>query len=552
MRGVSLALILLALLPTSLRAQDCSPVTTATLGLAGATITGSKAEAPDKGLPQHCIISGKVGERTGVDGHPYAIRFEMRLPVEWNGRFLHQANGGNDGVVVPALGIRADGLATGDKVALARGFAVLSSDSGHAPMDPATYGLTSNTVFGLDPQARRDYGYAATITLAPIGKAILERHYGRRPDYSYMAGCSNGGRHAMVAASRIPEAYDGYLVGNPGFNLPRAALQHASDVRALATIDPDIRKSITREDAKLLSTRIIETCDALDGATDGITANLAACQKAFDLERLQCPPGASEGCLPEVKVKALRALFAGPRNSKGEALYSDWPADGGIGTGNWRFWKVESPIAAWGNQSAIATMGAASLAYVFTTPPTRVAGTTDKLIESLLAFDLDRDAPKIHARDPTFGESAMQFMTPTDVDDPRLAGFAGSRRRMIVFHGSADPVFSINDTIRWYEKLDANSGGKAADVARLFAMPGVTHCGSGVGLDRFDALTALTDWVEKGVAPERLTVGANPANKELPASWSPTRTRPLCPWPRYAKYTAGDLEQAASFDCALP
>src|SRR5262249_56203937 len=105
---------------------------------------------------------------------------------------------------------------------------------------------------------------------------------------------------------------------------------------------------ITREDAKLYSTRIVEACDALDGARDGITSNLKACQKAFDFKGLQCAPGASEGCLPEVKVAALKAMFAGARNSKGETLYSDWPADGGVGTGNWRFWKVESPIAAWG------------------------------------------------------------------------------------------------------------------------------------------------------------------------------------------------------------
>jgi hypothetical protein len=552
--NVPAAMTILAVLPTSAWAQDCSPVNTSTLGIAGAVLTGSKVEQPASGLPLHCIVTGKVNERTGVDGKGYAIQFEIRLPVEWNGRFLHQANGGNDGTVVPALGIRADGLAAGGKVALARGFAVLSSDSGHSGADPANRprGLAAGAAFGLDPQARRDYGYSAVVSLAPIAKAIIDKHYGRKPDYSYIAGCSNGGRHAMVAASRVPEAYDGYLVGNPGFNLPKAAVQHAWDLRHLFAIDPDVRKSITREDARLVSNKIVEACDALDGATDGITAHLTACQKAFSWDSLQCAPGAAEGCLPEVKVKALKAMFAGPRNSRGEALYSDWPADGGVGMGNWRFWKVESPIAAWGHHSAIATMGAASLAYIFTTPPTEVAGTNDKLIGSLLNFDLDRDAPRIFARDATFGESAMEFMTPTDVDDPKLAGFAGSRRRMILFHGQADAVFSINDTIRWYEKLDRNLAGKAADVARLFAMPGITHCGGGVGLERFDALSALMDWVEKGVAPERITASVNSGNREIPPGWSPTRSRPLCPWPQYAKYKGGDIELADSFECVAP
>jgi feruloyl esterase len=531
----------------------CTKVTDATLAIQGLALGSSKMQDAANGLPKHCLLTGKVNERTGTDGKHYAIQFEIRLPAEWNGKFLHQANGGNDGAVVPALGL-ASGLATGETVALARGFAVLSSDSGHSGSDPANkeFGIASGAAFGLDAQARRDYGYAADLTLAPIAKAIVEAHYGRKPIFSYMFGCSNGGRHAMVTASRKPDLYDGYLVGSPGFNLPRAAIQHAWDVRLLAGLDPDIRKSITREDAKLVSSRIIEACDALDGAKDGITANLAACQKTFDFQKLQCAPGESKDCLPAAKVAALNAMLAGPHNSKGEALYSDWPADGGVGTGNWRFWKVESPIAAWGNHSAIATMGAASLGYIFSTPPTKLQGSNEALIASLLKYDLDRDAPRIYARDATFPESAMDFMAPIDVDAPKLAGFAGSARKMILFHGQADPVFSINDTIRWYEKLNANLNGHAADLARLFALPGVTHCGSGVGLDRFDALSALTDWVEKGIAPQRIKTGVNPANKEIPADWSRERSRPLCPWPQYAKYKGGDVEKESSFECAQP
>jgi len=268
----------------------CSKVTAEALKVPGLTLTGSKLQDAAEGLPRHCILSGKVNERTGVDGHAYAIQFEIRLPETWNGRFLHQVNGGNDGVVVPALGDKADGLVGGGVTPLARGFAVLSSDSGHSGNDPANKprGLAAGSAFGLDPQARRDYGYAADTTLAPIAKAIIAAHYGKKPDYSYIAGCSNGGRHTMVAAERMPEQYDGFLVGNPGFNLPRAAVQHAWDVQALTKADADIRKSITREDAKLIASKITEVCDGLDGAKDGLTANLKACQKAFNFDSLRC------------------------------------------------------------------------------------------------------------------------------------------------------------------------------------------------------------------------------------------------------------------------
>ena len=134
---IALATSALPILSARAQGDGCSEVTAAKLGIAGLVLTGSKIQEPANGLPKHCIVSGKVNERTGSDGKSYAIQFEVRLPVEWNGRFLHQVNGGNDGVVLPALGERADGLSSGGKVALARGFAVLSSDSGHSASDPA-------------------------------------------------------------------------------------------------------------------------------------------------------------------------------------------------------------------------------------------------------------------------------------------------------------------------------------------------------------------------------------------------------------------------------
>ena len=534
--------------------ETCSTETVEKLAIPGLVVEAATLQPAGEGLPEHCVLRARVDDRTGSDGKPYAIRFEMRLPTVWSGRFLHQGNGGSDGEVKPATGDISGTRASGGVPALARGFAVLSSDSGHSGADPAnaSLGLAAGVAFGLDPQARRDYGYAADIRLAPIAKTILQAQYGRKPDFSYYGGCSNGGRHAMVAASRMPEAYDGFLVGDPGFDLPRAALQHAWDAQAFVKADPDIRKSITKEEAALVARKITAACDKLDGIEDGLTANLAACQKAFSFDSLVCGEGAAADCLPKAKAEALKASFAGPHNSRGKALYADWPVDGGVGTGNWRMWKVESPIPPWHYYPIIATMGAASLEYVFTTPPTPVPGTNEALMQGLEAFDFDRDAPKIFAATGSYPESAMAFMTPPDVDDPRLAAFRDKGRKMVIYHGQADPVFSIDDTIRWWEKLDANLSGEAAKSVRLFAIPGITHCEGGVTLDKFDALTALTDWVEKGKAPDQIIATVDPANKEIPASWSPTRTRPLCPWPQYPRYKSGDPESAASFECRAP
>lgn len=554
--GVLLSTVgLTAVLTGQAAAKDACDGLSASV-LPGVTIAEmrTRIELETSTLPRHCVVTGRINERIGLDNKTYAIQFEMRLPENWNGRFLHQMNGGNEGVVVPAFGDRTDAPISGGILPLRQGFAVLSSDGGHARDNPAnaSAGLAAGAVFGMDPRARRDYGYGTTESLAPLGKALIAAFYGVAPRYSYIVGCSNGGRHVMVAADRMPDHYDGFLAGNPGFDLPRAALQHAWDVQAFTAINPDLRQSISRADAALVSRKITGVCDALDGLTDGLTTNIKACQQKFSFDALTCAPDQTAECLSPTKVAMLKKSFSGPTTRNGKNLYSDWPVDGGVGTGNWRAWKVESAVAAWNNFPIIATQGAASLAYIFSTPPNPVEGKVEALVEFLKSFDVEKNSSIINAVTKDFEESAMGFMAPPSVDNPHLAELAKLKRKMIIYHGQADPVFSFNSTARWYETLDKNNQSRASDFARLFAVPGITHCGGGVGLGAFDALAALTEWVEQGRAPETITASREPANKELPGDWSPNRTRPLCPWPRYAAYKAGDPEQAASFECIAP
>ena len=285
--------------------KACSTALAERLAIAGLAVETATLKPAGEGLPAHCILSGRVNDRTGSDGKHYAIRFEMRLPVEWNGRFLHQGNGGSDGDVRPAIGGSVGTHASGGVPALTRGFAVLSSDSGHSAPIPAnaSLGLAAGVAFGLDAQARRDYGYAADMTLAPIAKAILIAHYGRKPDFSYYGGCSNGGRHAMVAASRMPDEYDGYLVGDPGFDLPRAALQHAWDAQAF--VKKRTRTSASpspRRTRRLCARKITAACDKLDGIEDGLTSDLAAARRPF-LRQPQLREGATADACPRPRSK---------------------------------------------------------------------------------------------------------------------------------------------------------------------------------------------------------------------------------------------------------
>jgi hypothetical protein len=530
----------------ALAAVDCAQLRDAGHHLDGVTLTEAVATPASDEIPvAHCLVRGKAGEHKGADGKDYAIQFELRLPDTWNGRFVHQFNGGNDGVVVPALGP----LLGGNKkdTALSRGYAVVSSDAGHDGKANPEKGIAGGAAFGFDPQARRDYGYSAVATLNPLAEKLVEIRYGKPAEYTYGIGSSNGGRHGLMAATRMPEIFDGILSGYPGFNLPKAAIQHAHDIKAWSSVNTDIAKAFSRDDMAVLAKGILAACDGLDGLADGIVADSAACQTVFKPQVLQCAKDGDKDCLSPAQIAALTKSHEGPKNSKGEQLYSEWVWDPGMASGNWRGWKLESAVEPWGKKPIIAVMGAASLAQVFTTPPTAVGGTPQDLQDFLLNFDFDRDAPKIFATDATFGESAAQVMIPPGADNPDLKAFRAAGHKMIVFHGNADPVFSVLDTVNWYRKLDENNGGKAGEFVKLYRVPGMPHGAGGPSFDDFDFFSALVAWVEKGKAPEGIAAGITAGNKEA-AGLVGTRFL-YCPYPSVTRFTGAAGNDESRFAC---
>ncbi len=524
-------------------------ITSTTLVAAGTLRRPGIAEP----MPAHCVVEGKLNERiSSIDGMPYAISFEMRLPVPWNGRFFYQANGGLDGIVVPAFGDILGGGPLGN--GLLKGFAVLSSDAGHA-LRKEVAGI-GGALFGRDPQARLDYGYNAVAQLTPMAKALIAHYYGRAPSRSYLVGGSNGGRHGMVAAARDTGGYDGILIGAPGFNLPRAAVAQVWDAQQFARISttdastgrPDLETSFSPHALRVLSNAILAQCDGLDGLKDGIVSDLAACQRRFKLEEAvpDCKDDAAGDCLTHAQKNTLDTVFAGPKNASGTALYAPIPWDAGVTGADWRNWKFRNSV---GPRDAVA------LAFVFSTPPQSpevVTGKGHSIIDYALGFDLERDAPRIFARDATYTQSAMEFMTPPD---PLLRHFVARGGKLMIYHGASDPVFSALDTVRWYEHLVAASGPLATDSVRLYLVPGMNHVRGGIATDQFDMVDALVAWVEQARRPEGIVAtargpGSAQVNDEVPAQWAPHRSRLLCPYPQVARFQGtGDPESAASFTC---
>ena len=510
-------------------------------------------------VPDHCKVTGFMNQRISpVDGKTYQIKFEMRLPTEWNGRYFYQANGGVDGYVAPAYGNILGGGPTSN--GLLKGFAVISSDAGHP---------SRSADFGVDPQARLDYGYNAVAELTPMAKKLIKSFYGKRPDTSYIVGSSNGGRHAMVAASRYADEYDGFLAGAPGFNLPKAAVAQLWGVQQYAPISdfgtdeenfcgprvpdvptnrPDITTSFSAEDTALVSDYIIEKCDILDGVEDNWVGDPLACQDEININEdiPTCESLDDTECLSYGQKSVLAKVHAGARNSMGEALYTNFLWDPGVVSSAWRTWKFCNSTS---NRDPVA------VGYIFTTPPhfplVQIEYGTSYLDYALnwngTGFDVDRDAPKIYDADDIYTESAMSFMTPPD---PLMKKLRSKKGRLIVVHGSADPVFSIADTVRWYDTLSARHKKHVKKFARLFIVPGMSHSRGGPACDQFDLVDALVDWVEKGIEPDAITATARADNGEAP--W-PGRTRPLCAYPKVPMYNgSGDVEDASNFSCVNP
>jgi hypothetical protein len=494
-------------------------------------------------IAAHCLVTGRMHERvSAVDGQTYAIGFQMRLPIAWNGRYYYQGNGGTDGSVSSATGVAGSGGPLSN--ALHKGFAVISSDAGHSG--------AQNPLFGMDPIARVDYGYGAVAKLTPMAKALIAMAYGKGPDRSYIGGSSNGGRHAMVAASRFADQYDGVLANSPGFDLPRAAaaqLYSAQQFRRVATDETNLETAFTVAERTLVAQAILGRCDALDGLADGMVQDIEACRTAFDLN-LHVPTcvGARDNtCLSADQKDAIGKMYRGPVNSAGTALYATQPYDPGLVTSGWASWKFSSSVGVARDPVAVG--------IIFQVPPEpSVAANTTNSRSFAFNYDFDLDFPKLFATDATYTESAMSFMTPPN--PTRLDTLRDRGAKLMVVQGASDGVFSLDSTKNWYDGLNAENGGKADAFARFFRVPGMNHSSGGPATEQYDALAALVDWVENGRAPDRIVATArgpgNPGgvNAAVPVDWAPDRTRPLCPYPKVARYNgSGDSERADNFTC---
>ncbi len=278
-------------------------------------------------LPAYCRVEGVINRRTGVGGEEFGINFALAMPEKWNGDFLMQGGGGGNGTVQPPLGLNA----AGETPALMRGFAVVSTDTGHkSHRGPFDFD------FMKDQQAYLDFAYLANAEVATLAKQLIAQYYGKPAAYSYFSGCSTGGREGMILSQRYPTVFNGIISGDPAMRtgLSNLAIGQWIPVafNQIAPKDaagkPIITQAISDADRNLIMDALLKKCDALDGVADGMISDPLGCD--FDPAVLTCKEGKSEACLSREKVAAIKKAMGGPKTSGGVQVYPGFLYDTGI------------------------------------------------------------------------------------------------------------------------------------------------------------------------------------------------------------------------------
>ncbi len=534
---------------TAAWATDCTVAALTALNVPNVTIASAVPVAAVPPVPAYCDVKGSV-TTTGFGAPDGSALFEMRLPTNWNHKLLGLGNGGFAGSV--SLG--------GTNPALVKGYALVDGDTGHeAGGTDARWALNAD---GTPNEAKlADYYFRAVHETTQAAKTLTERFFDEgHVQHAYFDSCSNGGRQALMEASRFPDDYDGIIAGDPFMS-----------IRSIAGGTILNKQQLTKDNFipfTLLSTidqATLADCDAQDGVKDGLIQNPGAC--SFNPQKLLCPKGQTAGCLTQGQVDTLTKYFSAARDDDGNIVYPGFSISDLGGTDGAALWTTGFflPGQALPQPNTQAT-------FDLTAPEPWGNG---GFSPAPLGWQfVDHAIQSIVERNPTFNMRTFDGTQPTplsdaaltlfdkrteagDADDARkFSAFIGKNRKLLIYHGFSDPALTAFRSIQLYEDLAARHEGgieELQETVRLFLAPGMHHCGGGPGPNVFDPLTALEGWVEQGVGPDAII--ATKFKNDDPTQ-GVQRTMPLCKFPEQAQFTldpktatAAQINDAANWRC---
>ncbi|HLW99818.1 MAG TPA: tannase/feruloyl esterase family alpha/beta hydrolase [Candidatus Acidoferrales bacterium] len=463
-------------------------------------------------VPAFCRVTAEAKPTPDSD-----IKIEVWMPVAgWNGKYSGNGNGGFAGMM------NYQGLGE----AVSNGFASAGTDTGHSG------GATDASWAIGHPEKVIDFGYRGVHEMTVKAKAIIHAYYGDGPTHSYFASCSNGGRQALMEAQRFPDDYDGIIAGAPANYWTHLLAAGIWDMQALL-VDP--AAYIPASKVPAIGAAALAACDAKDGVGDGIINDPREC--GFDPAVLLCDGAESNSCLTVAQVAGFKKVQAGPRNSKGEQIFPGYVPGGEQGGNGWPTWITGS---APGKSLQFAFSNGFFANVVYGNP-----------LWDYKKFNFDKDLNSVDDREGPI----------LNAIDPNLKAFKARGGKLIVYHGWSDSAIEPVNAINYYNSVVAAMGGQNVNAfLRLYMASGMQHCGGGPGPSSFgqggpgpgdaqhNIYTAIEQWVEKGVAPDRI-VATKYVNDQDPTQ-GVKMTRPLCPYPQAAKYKGtGDTNDEANFIC---
>lgn len=431
------------------------------------------------------------------------IHTQVVLPSasHWNGRFQGVGGGGwagNSGIgsLMKPLG---------------QNYSAGMTDAGHDPRlpDSSSWWLDSHGQINID--LFTDFASVALGDLADIGKQLSNRYYGYGPVYSYWNGCSTGGRQGWMMAQRYPEAYDGIYAGAPAAQWDRFVVAGYWSI-----LQMNIRQHYPNQCIfNAFTAAVVEACDGLDGVTDGVIDNFAACK--FDPKSMvgtQVDCSGTELTIVEADAEIVAATWQGPRTQNGDFVW----------------WGILPGTPFSGLSNTICTNVTDCKPVPFSIPPDWISRwCLGDAGANLTALTVDEFIDVFHKCKAKY----EHIIGTNDVD---LTPFARAGGKMISWHGLSDELIFPLATGDYYQRV-LNGDPNAKDYFRFFYAPGAEHCGGGAGYAPLNPFQAVVDWTEKGIVPETL------------AASGPSGNRDLCLYPLVAVYKGGDTRDAGSYDC---
>lgn len=484
-------------------------------------LTSAKIVEASDDAPAYCKVEGYAYPQIGL---------EVRLPVSnWNGKLVTVGNGGWAGVL---NGEACDAH-------LNRGYACVTTDTGHKGRGDDGLWAFNNL------PAQVDFGFRAIHVATLAAKSILDRYYAKSPQKSYFMSCSTGGYQGLVEAQRFPWDFDGIIAGAPDMDEADLTMR---DIWAQRSFFDTAGKPVLDASAiRVLHQFALDQCDMDDGLKDGLISNPVGC--SLDPSKLLCKAGETQGCLSAAQVEAAKRIYGGPPHAQERPVRGALP-------GSEIVWDFGLDTKYFDSLFEYMIYGAS---------PGWTSAT----------FDFEHDYKRL-------GMAALYTDT-----NPDLRRFKAAGGKLLVYQGGNDVLEMPTAIVDYYQTVEKVIGGRdqTQDFFRMFIVPGMNHCGGGIGAYSIDYLSYLEAWTEKNQAPDKM-IGVHVSDTYLASLPLPrwlvsllpadltteqrarvagsilqfplkpsvpvTFSRPMYPYPLHASYAGGDPNAAESFRPVAP